>query len=150
MAKEPLRAPAFDPTPRNRLAKRLDVLRIEVHHAQGTSIFDPNSILVLMLDKGRDAFAPTAGPKANTSILSGGPAVVYRADNLELALTPDELARMVLLELMPDEYMQLLERHGLAHEWHEDFYDYDGYAVQPRHPKDYERALQEYERKHPH
>ena len=42
------------------------------------------------------------------------------------------LSRLIRLAPRPLEYFQLRERYGMAHEWHEDFYDPGtGEALQP-------------------
>ena len=67
------------------------------------------------------------------SILSGGPAVLFRADDLEIPLTPGELGRLAARTLTPAEYTALGTRFGMFFDIHEDCYDPEtGESIQPR------------------
>lgn len=67
------------------------------------------------------------------SIISGtSPAFVYRADDYEVPLTRAELYRFLNHSLTHREYFAIRDHFGMAHEWHEDFYDPDtGEMFQP-------------------
>jgi hypothetical protein len=65
-------------------------------------------------------------------VISGHPAVVYAADDVEAPMTTTEVFALVHLSLLPAEYFALRERYGVFHEIHDDFYDLEtGLAVQP-------------------
>jgi hypothetical protein len=69
---------------------------------------------------------------AMRSMLSGKLAVKYRTADVEIALSPDELLRLLARDLWPDEYFGLRKHFGEFHEIHSDFYDpKTGAAVQP-------------------
>jgi hypothetical protein len=112
----------YDFPPRNRRPVELPVLRIEVEDAHGVRVFDPNgAILWAIYDKGTEKLSPL---KEGT--------VAYRSRDMEIFLTPDALDRLIRLDLRPDEYFRLRDRFGMAHEWHDDYYDIDtGEALQP-------------------
>ncbi|MCE6958084.1 hypothetical protein LAZ40_03310 [Cereibacter sphaeroides] len=108
----------------------LDFLRIEVVHRNGTEILDPNGILLAMM---RGENAHWAADPDRRSLLSGEPALLYRCIDCEIPLSPEELRRLVTLDLRPDEFRKLKQACGIFHEIHDDFYDPEtGEAVQPR------------------
>ena len=114
---------------RNRVAERLPLLRIEIRHAEGTTVLNPNEMAIMASEFGLENFAPF---KNERSDLSGGLAVIYRSDDLEVRLTPDELQRLGSLSLQPEEFFALANKFGIAHDWHDDFYDFEtGEAIQP-------------------
>lgn len=134
---------------KNRLSQPLPVLELRVEHAGGSYKVCPNGMVACAIwahtgekpdlpDKfllpGSELFNPKAleplpGLK---SLISGNPAVMYRADDLEIALAPEELFRFASHRLRSDEYIALRDRFGMFHEIHEDFYDPDsGVALQP-------------------
>lgn len=135
--------------PRNRLDETLEILRIEIVHAKGTQKTCPNGLAIFAGFTGNldDVPSPMAGlmpwstpfrimdlqplPTA-VSILSGAPAVLYRVDDLEIPLTPEEVRRLARRSLRPHEVLKLLEHFGSFHEIHDDFYDPEtGEAFQP-------------------
>lgn len=123
---------AADRAPKNRLKKPLELLRIEIVHAAGTEVTDPNGAAMMVFSSSDKilGFGPVADRESD---ISGEPAVVYRADDIELSLTPAECLRLLAHSLRPEEYHALVRSYGMAFEWHEDFYDSEtGVAVQPR------------------
>jgi hypothetical protein len=119
-------------TPRNRQATKLGMLRIEVEHAGGVETLDPNREIMAILQRPDEvtSWGPVPG---RTSVLSGEPAILYRADDLEVPLTVPEYVRLVGRELRPEEFRALLREYGDAFEWHDDFYDPEtGEACQPK------------------
>lgn len=124
-----------DTTPRNRLEQELDILRIEVEHAGGLLVLDPNKSIMLAVGSPQEVL--TLGPLPDKkSVISAEPAVIYRAGNVEVPLDPAELLRLMTTSLQPDEFFRLMEVYGSAFEWHDDFYDFEtGEALQPRLPR---------------
>jgi hypothetical protein len=123
------------PPKRNRLEEALPLLRIEVHHADGVFVADPNGMAVAGCERALDALRPLPG---RASALSGEPGVLWRSHDVEAVLTPAELGRLARLSLRPDEVLALIERFGVVHEWHDDFYDLDtGEALQPVYDDEY-------------
>ena len=117
--------------PRNRQARELPVLRVEIEHAGGVEVMDPNTCIALaVLDPGRVlAFEALAG---RVSDVSGRPAILYRAGDVEAALAPDEMLRLISRDLRPEEFFALRRRYGVAFEWHADFQDPGtGHPLQP-------------------
>lgn len=121
-----------DHPPKNRLAEPLPVLHLEIVHAGGTAVMDPNRMLMAMLgDDWAGAFRPLPDLVSELSDETGG--VLYRVEDVELRLTPEELRRLHLLALTPSEALYLLDRYGMAHDWHDDFYHPEtGEAFQPK------------------
>ena len=103
-----------------------DVLRLEIISGAGVEVFDPNSLALAVMRK--RAFTPAAGQGSD---VSSEPALIYRTFEFECRLTPAELNRMVRRALRPTEVHKLIDKHGMRFEWHEDFYDEDGEALQP-------------------
>lgn len=67
------------------------------------------------------------------SILSGKPAYRFRTEQVELALTIEEISRLVLRNLTPAEFFQLATRVGVFQEICGAFYDEEtGKALAPR------------------
>lgn len=127
---------------RNRQAVEIPFLRIEIHWDGGMVVHDPNSMCVA----GMEADYPLGQPfKDRPSILSGKPSYLYKADDLEIPLTLDELDRLVRLALRKREALKLIETYGVFHEVHDDFY-VDGSSWQPRpKSKDFTAAKQRIE-----
>jgi hypothetical protein len=118
--------------PRNRRATRLGVLELQVEHAGGVENFDPNGQIMQVIQH-PDVIASWCPVEGATSILSGEPAIIYRADDMEVPLTVDEYLGLVGRELRPEEVLKLIDHFGMAHEWHEDFYGPEtGEAFQPK------------------
>lgn len=134
--------------PKNRIAQALPILEIWVDHADGSYRTCPNGFIGcalwamsgqkpdvnLGLMPGSELFnildlKPRPGV---VSVISGKPAVLYRADDYEIAMTPLELFRFAKHDLEPDEYFAIRDYVGEIHEIHDDFYSPDtGEAFQP-------------------
>ena len=98
-----------------------DVLRIEIRHAQGTSVYDPNTLLkTCVMEPSKLLDLPTAGEK---SVIYGGPAVEYRTDEFAAWLTPEEIFELTMRTLAADKVVKLREVVGDVFELHGDFYD---------------------------
>lgn len=105
-------------------------LRIEIRHADGVEVFDPNRLIMAILTGRHRAWKPLP---SSFSELNRQPAILYSSYSVTLELTVRQLERLVRLRLTPDEYMTLQMHHGIVFEWHEDFYDPNsGEALQPR------------------
>lgn len=134
--------------PKNRKVESLPVLQILIDHADGTIKCCPNALALSaamamsgekievgpgFLGEGSEVFNPLELKPADAkSIISGAPAVVYRADDLEIPLTPEELFRFMKHDLKPEEYLALRGHFGMFYEIHEDFYEPDHhFACQP-------------------
>jgi hypothetical protein len=124
--------------PRNRQPIELPILDIQIEGRHGIKLFNPNSLVMAYLGDKHRGWEPLGGIQSE---LFDGPlnknpakgAFWYRAGDLALRLSAAELERLVMLNLKPAEYWVLLCRYGMAHEWHEDFYDpRTGIALQPR------------------
>ncbi|MEJ2059637.1 MAG: hypothetical protein P8Y64_04015 [Gammaproteobacteria bacterium] len=73
------------------------------------------------------------GEPLAASRLSGRPGYLYRRDDIEIVLTRDELLRLILNALTPDEFRKLRELFGALNEIGPEFYDQDsGKALQPK------------------
>lgn len=137
--------------PKNRESASLPVLEILVDHADGTRKTCPNgSICCLIyalegtglpeaskgfLASGSEVFNPLELKPIDgvKSVISGKPAVVYRADDLAIPLTPEELMDLFGLNLSPDAFFKLRDHYGVFYEIHDDFYDPDtGAALQSK------------------
>lgn len=114
--------------PKNRVNTPLKILRIEIRHADGVLVTDPNEAIMKAVDGDLLHLAPL---KDKVSDISQKPAVIYAADDLEVAVTPEELDRLVRHDLTPQEFLCLRDKYGVAFEWHDDFYDLDtGFSFQ--------------------
>jgi len=113
--------------------KHLGPIGIEVLDQNGTHKFDPNGIIIAFL---RDGLLEKLKPIDNLgSICSGAPAVMYRTAEAEFALSPDELHRLQMRALTPEEFKAIRDRVGEVWEIHDDFYDPEtGEAFQPKIP----------------
>lgn len=133
--------------PKNREADALPFLEIRVDHAGGSEKTDPNGAVGCVI-WGAKGLRPRTASGADlpglfnplelepidgiVSVISGQPAVVYRADDLTISMTPKELLRFLARDLRPDEFFALRERYGDFFEIHDDFYDpQSGQALQP-------------------
>lgn len=108
-------------------------LQIRITHENGTTIYDPNSIIMALVEKGEptELWKPQAGGEG--SLISGAPAVRFETDEVSVLLTPDELGRLVWRNLRPEEFKSLQAACGIFHDIHDDFYDPEtGEALQPR------------------
>jgi hypothetical protein len=111
----------MDYPPKNRRPTELPILHLEVEDKNGVKVFDPNGIVLWILEHGEETLAPFP------------PGIVkYRSLDLEIPLRLEALVQLVLLNLTRVQYFALLNQYGMAFEWHEDFYDPDtGIALQP-------------------
>lgn len=114
--------------PVNRQLNGLHVLEIQLIDSLGTLVVDPNRAAVI----GMTRKLPLYGFVAE-SVLSGEPAFRYlTCDGLDLALTEDELFRLLRHDLRPEEVLKLRNNFGIFHEIHDDFYREDtGESLQP-------------------
>lgn len=117
-------------SPRNRASTGLGVLGITVEDAKGISEYDPTRLVIACAEGELKGLVPLAG---TVSDISGQPAVVLSTSELRLALTPDELQRLVFRSLSPREFFALAYKYGVFFEIHDDFYDEEtGVALQPK------------------
>jgi hypothetical protein len=104
---------------------------------------DLNTATIGLFNVGVRWIEQHAGKPAFKSELSGEPAYALevvdgfdrRKENeryLILTLTADELRRICLHALTPAEFLKLKARYGIFFELHEDFYNADGAALQPK------------------
>ncbi len=126
---------SFDPRfpPKNRRSESLDVLVLEIRHADGTLTMDPNGMAKAVFTE-PDKLLDLKPLDGVASVLSGSPAVIFRSMDLEISLAPDECLRLCAHALEPDEYFTLRDRYGEFYEIHvPDFFDAEtGEAMQPR------------------
>lgn len=114
-------------SPKNRKSTCLGVLEIKITSDEGTITTDPNGKAMM----GAYGKYPIGGPVPGlVSEISGKPAYRIELDDIELALSFDELDRFFRHDLKNDEFEFLLNKYGMFHEIHEDFY-WGGEAVQP-------------------
>lgn len=111
---------AIDNAPKNRSAESLPILRIEVESKDGLLVLNPLQATLHAIVGNYPL-----GPPFETllSCLSGKPSYAYRAEDVELALTFDELDRFCRHALRPAEFKAVLARFGEFLEIHGDWYD---------------------------
>jgi len=108
----------------------LGCVDIEIDSAETTTRTDPNGLLMMAF--GGELLKLKPMPSAR-SLISGKPAVVYATDEVTVPLSPEEVNRLALRSLRPDEFLSLLAVTGVFHELHDDFYDEQtGEALQPQ------------------
>jgi hypothetical protein len=109
----------------------LGVLDYVVEDANGETKYDPNGFVVAGIMRTLLVHIPDPGI---VSDISQQPAVLFRASDMTVRVTPEELRRMAMLSLRPDEFFALWKANGnIFHLIHDDFYDYEtGEALQPR------------------
>jgi len=135
--------------PKNRIAKELPFLEMWVDAADGSHRTCPNGMVgcaiwamsgvrpdfgTVGLQPGSELFnIRELKPKPGAvSVISGEPAVVYRAEDYEIGMTPEELFRFATHNLKPEEYFAIRDHFGNLHEIHDDYYsEEDGEALQP-------------------
>jgi hypothetical protein len=104
--------------PKNRRPHPLPVVEIEIVSKDSTVRMDMNQAAVAChlenLPLG-EPFVP--------SDLSGKLGYEYRSSEITLALTRDELYRLMRHALYPKEFFLLAEKYGIFFETHDDFYD---------------------------
>ncbi len=117
----------------NRMIKNPDlgILAYVVEDASGETIYDPNGFVVAAIKNTLIKHVPIHDV---VSDISGRPAVIFRCTQATVRLTPEELHRMAMLSLEPEEFFALWKANdSIFHLIHDDFYDYDtGIAMQPR------------------
>jgi hypothetical protein len=112
---------------KNRKDKPLPILEIRVTAEDGTIVVDPNGAAIMA----HTGNYPKAGPVPGlVSEISGKPAYKIETDDLELHLSFEEMDRFFRHDLTSKEYKFLLNKYGMFHEIHEDFYWKDE-AFQP-------------------
>jgi hypothetical protein len=135
--------------PKNRVAEELPFPEIRVDHAGGSEKTDPNGLFgcVIWATEGRRPIGADGEPvdypglfnpldlkplEGQVSAISGEPAVVYRADDVVIPLTPRELLRFLAHALRPKEFFAIRDRYGSFFEIHDDFYNASsGMTYQP-------------------
>lgn len=114
-------------SPKNRKKTCLGVLEIKITGDNGTITSDPNGKAIMAFTGNY----PIGNPIPNLiSEISGKPAYRIELDDIELALSFEELDRFFRHDLTNKEYEFLLNKYGMFHEIHEDFY-WQGEASQP-------------------
>ena len=114
--------------PKNRRENpHLSVVEIEIAWQGGSVRMDMNAAAMAghreNLNLGEPSFA---------SDITGAPGYEYRSDEVTLALTRDELYRLLRHDLRPAEFLALVQKYGTFYEVHDDFYDEGtGQALQP-------------------
>lgn len=114
-------------SPKNRKPISLHCLEIKITSDEGTITTAPNGKAMM----GAYGKYPIGGPVPElVSEISGKPAYRIELDDIELALSFDELDRFFRHDLKNEEFEFLLNKYGMFHEIHDDFY-WEGQAVQP-------------------
>lgn len=109
---------------------RLDYTAVEVIDKKGLRSFNLNTILIGVAEGLAGELEPFEQIK---SICSGAPAVLYRTREAEIALTPDEVERLVLRALTPAQFEAIVDAVGATWDLHGDFYDPEtGESWQPK------------------
>lgn len=107
----------------------LGPIDIEIVDASGTKKYTPNDLAMDYIVKRRHTeLQPIPG---KFSIVSNEPAVLYRTQEAELALTPEELGRLARRSLTSREFFAICDAVGATYELHDDFYSVEGLALQP-------------------
>jgi hypothetical protein len=114
-------------SPKNRKAICLGILEIKITSNTGTITTDPNGKAIMGITGEYPIGEPIPGL---VSEISGKPAYRIELDDIELSLSFDEMDRFFRHDLTNDEYKFLLNKYGMFHEIHEDFY-WNGKACQP-------------------
>jgi hypothetical protein len=113
--------------PKNRRVNALPVVEIEIASKDSVIRMDMNRAAVASHLENLALGAPFV-----PSDLSGRPGYEYRSSEITLALTRDELYRLMRHDLSQKEFFLLTEKYGVFFETHDDFYDEkSGAAVQP-------------------
>jgi hypothetical protein len=115
--------------PINRIANSLGFLDIHIEHAEGVIQIDPNTAAKHAYYRS----LPVAGCVAELrSDLTGEPAYRYVTMDVSLNLSLVELYRLIRHDLHPAEFFGLIQKYGVFHEIHDDFYDEEtGLGLQP-------------------
>jgi hypothetical protein len=113
--------------PKNRVNTGLDEIQCELVTARERRKGDQNAMCI-----GARKWSLDPLPD-EVSDISDYPAVIFRdGSDLELRLTPWEFRRLMARSLRPDEFFKLRDRYGMHFNWHDDFYNDDGEALQPK------------------
>lgn len=114
--------------PKNRQKTSVDsVIEVEIVWAEGSRRMDMNDLAVAAQTE-----SLKLGTPCRPSDISGKAGYIYRSDDLEVALTRDEMYRYLRHNLEPQEFFALAVKYGISFETHDDFYDEEtGRAVQP-------------------
>jgi len=116
--------------PANRVATGLDTVAIEIVDGNGTHRYNPNSS-TLAAHSGAKGF--NLGAPVAISDISNAPAYYVRLDSGRMALTADEMVRLFMFNLRPDEFFSLANKYGVFYEISGKFYDETtGVAWDPR------------------
>jgi len=113
--------------PKNRKSQRLGILEIKITSKDGTIKTDPNGKAIMGFTGDYPIGEPVPDLKSE---ISGKPAYRIELDDIELALSFEEMDRFFRLDLTSGEYKFLLNKYGMFHEIHEDFY-WEDEAYQP-------------------
>ena len=106
----------------------LGVLDIEITGKDKQLLLTPNDIALSVFLGKLDLGSPLDVP----SDLSKSPSYRYRTDQVSLHLTEKEIHRLVRHDLAPWEFLDLVKKHGVFHEIHDDYYQPEtGEAFQP-------------------
>jgi hypothetical protein len=113
--------------PVGRIDTGLNPYQVHIVHATGTVRLDHCGAISAVVSN-----TLSLGPPLGKSVLSGGAAYLYRAHDLQLLLTRDELCRFIRRDLYPNEYLKLRRRFGDFAEIDDSFYTpATGAALQP-------------------
>lgn len=107
--------------PRPKSLAHLGFLDIEVQDADGTNRYTPNDLIVAFGMGLEETLKPI--PELR-SVCSGEPAAIYRTQEAEIALTADEMSRLVFRGLRPEEFASICDAVGATFELSEEFYDW--------------------------
>ncbi len=113
--------------PKNRQTQSLGILEVEIEGAEGVCETDPNGVAVMAVTGDYPKLSPIADLKSE---LSGKPAYYVRVDDIQMALSFEEMDRFFRHDLRKNEVERLIEKYGMFHEVHGDFY-IEGEAWQP-------------------
>jgi hypothetical protein len=121
--------------PKNRDFPMLGPIELEIHSGDGKILkLDPNTFVVSAARNELSQLNGSLGVAYGKSVLSPeDDGWLYREDDFGVVLTVDELRRLALRDLLPEQYFGLRHQFGMFHSIHEDFYDEQtGHAVQPK------------------
>jgi hypothetical protein len=117
---------------KNRKSQSLPILRIEIETAGGAvAVVEPNAAMMMAIEAEYPVGEPIAGRQSDCS---KRPAThLFRADDVELALSLEELDRFMRFDLRPKEFEALRDKFGIFFQIHDDFYCFGtGRSVQPK------------------
>lgn len=98
----------------------IDWSEIQVTDAVETRTFDANSLIVAFAEGLAVKLVPMPGL---VSVCSGEPSAIYRTREAEIALTGEEMFRLVFRSLSPDEFGKICDAVGATYELNYEFYD---------------------------